>query len=68
VRNDLDIFVYVKDVPDQLLAGKSDYHALRPDVWKESHPEVVRVYRAKERATRADAKATKRTRRRAGRK
>ena len=68
VRNDLDVFVYVKDVLDQLLAGESDYHSLRPDVWKESHPEAVRVYRAEERAARADAKVTKRARRRAGRK
>ena len=68
VRNDLDVFVYVKDVLDQLLAGESDYHALRPDAWKESHPEAVRVYRAEERAARADAKVTKRARRRAGRK
>jgi transposase len=67
VRNDLDVFVYVKDVLDQLLAGESDYHALRPDVWKESHPEAVRVYRAEERAARADAKVTKRARRKAGR-
>jgi hypothetical protein len=64
VRNDLDVFVYVQDVLDQLLAGESDDHALRPDVWKESHPEAVRVYRAEERAARADAKGTKRARRR----
>jgi len=68
VRNDLDVFVYVKDVLDRLLAGETDYHALRPDVWKESHPEAVRVYRQEERAARADAKATKRARRRGARK
>ena len=63
------LLVYLDDdVLDQLLAGQSDYHALRPDVWKESHPEAVRVYRAEERAARADAKVTKRARRRAGRK
>ena len=39
---------------------------VRPDVWKESHPEAVRVYRAEERAARADAKFTKRAHRRAG--
>jgi hypothetical protein len=65
VRNDLDVFVYVKDVLDRLLAGETDYHALRPDVWKQSHPEAIRVYRQEERADRADAKATKRARRRA---
>jgi transposase len=67
VRNDLDVFVYVKDVLDRLLAGETDYHALRPDVWKESHPEAVRVYRQEERVARADAKATKRARRRRAR-
>ena len=68
MRNDLDVFVYVKDVLDRLLAGDTDYHALRPDVWKGAHPEAVRVYRQEERAARADAKATKRTRRRGARK
>src|SRR5690606_26612259 len=34
VRNDLDVWAYVKDVLDQLLAGSTDYDALRPDVWK----------------------------------
>jgi hypothetical protein len=68
VRNDLDVFVYVKDVLDRLLAGETDYHALRPDVWKESHPEAVRVYRQEDRVARADAKATTRARRRRARK
>ncbi len=30
-RNDLDVFLYVKDVLDRLLAGEMDYDALRPD-------------------------------------
>jgi hypothetical protein len=30
VRNDLDVFAYVKDVLDRLLAGETDYEALRP--------------------------------------
>ena len=63
-RNDLDIFVYVKDVLDRLLAGETNYNALRPDVWKQSHPEAVRIYRVEERQARADAKAVKRARRR----
>ena len=63
-RNDLDIFVYVKDVLDRLLAGETNYDALRPDVWKTSHPEAIRVYRVEERQARADAKAVKRARRR----
>jgi hypothetical protein len=64
VRNDLDVFVYVKDVLDRLLAGETDYEALRPDVWKQTHPEAVREYRAEERAARADVKKTRRARRR----
>lgn len=68
VRNDLDVFVYVKEVLDRLLAGETDYDALRPDVWKLTHPEAVRQYRVEERTARADAKATKRARRRVARK
>jgi transposase len=44
-RHDLDVWVYVKDVLDQLLAGSTDYRSLLPDVWKQSHPEAVRQYR-----------------------
>jgi transposase len=67
-RNDLDVFLYVKDVLDRLLAGERDYDALRPDVWKQSHPEAIRIYRQEERRSRADAKAVKRARRRIARK
>ena len=67
-RNDLDVFIYVKDVLDRLLAGETNYDTLRPDVWKQSHPEAVRVYRQEERRSRADAKAVKRARRRIARK
>jgi hypothetical protein len=64
VRNDLDVWAYVKDVLDQLLAGSTDYHSLRPDVWKESHPEAVRTYRTEERRDRADRKQFRRAQRR----
>ena len=64
-RNDLDVFAYVKDLLDRLLAGETDYHALRPDVWKQAHPEAIGIYRAEERLSRVDAKAEKRARRRA---
>ena len=67
-RNDLDVFLYVKDVLDRLLAGETDYDTLRPDVWKQSHPEAIRIYRQEERRSRADAKAVKRARRRIARK
>jgi transposase len=59
-RNDLDVFLYVKDVLDRLLAGETDYDALRPDVWSQSHPEAVRLYRVEERRSRADAKMARR--------
>ncbi len=67
VRNDLDVFVYVKDVLDRLLAGSHDYAGLRPDVWKLAHPEAVRVYREDERRHRAEVKSAKRARRCTGR-
>ena len=37
VRNDLDVWAYLKDVLDRLLAGETDYEPLRPDIWRESH-------------------------------
>ena len=52
IRNDLDVYAYVKDVLDTLLQGSTDYASLRPDVWAQSHPESVRQYRAEERRQR----------------
>jgi transposase len=64
VRNDLDVWAYIKDVLDQLLAGSTDYEPLRPDIWKAAHPEAVRQYRAQERRDRADRKGRRRAHRR----
>lgn len=64
VRNDLDVWAYVKDVLDQLLAGSTDYHSLRADVWKQSHPQSVRTYRADERRDAADRRHYRRAKRR----
>jgi len=64
VRNDLDVWAYVKDVLDQLLSGATDYDSLRPDAWKQSHPDSIRTYRAKERRDRADRKQRRRAQRR----
>ena len=64
VRNDLDVWAYVKDVLDQLLGGSTDYHSLRADVWKQSHPESVRNYRADERRDAADRRHYRRAKRR----
>lgn len=63
-RNDLDVWLFLKDALDQLLAGCTDYESLRPDIWKLSHPEAVRKYRTEERRDRADRKQRRRTRRR----
>lgn len=63
-RNDLDVWAYLKDVLDRLLAGSTDYHALRADVWKQTHPEQVRTYRAEARRERRDTTRFRRARRR----
>jgi transposase len=55
-RHDLDVWTYVKDVLDQLLAGSTDYHSLLPDVWKQTHPQAVRQYRVEERRDKAERK------------
>ncbi len=64
VRNDLDVWAYVKDVLDQLLLGSTDYESLRPDHWAQAHPEALRPYRQQERRARADAKRFRRACRR----
>jgi len=67
VRNDLDVWAYVNDVLDQLLSGSTDYHSLRPDIWRNTHPESIRTYRSEERRDRADRKQRRRAQRRATR-
>jgi transposase len=64
LRNDLDVFAYIKAVLDALLAGSIDYAALRPDQWAKTHPEAVRFYRKDERRDRVDAQRTRREERR----
>ena len=64
LRNDLDVWVYVKDVLDQLLAGSTDYEPLLPWNWAASHPEAIRKYRVEERRERSDRKRGNRDRRR----
>jgi hypothetical protein len=61
--SELDVWMYTKDVLDQLLTGSTDYHALRPDVWRQSHPEAVRQYRAEERRDRAERTRLRRAQR-----
>jgi transposase len=63
-RYHLDLWLYVKDVLDRLLRGESDLASLRADRWAQSHPEAIRPYRVAEARYKADAKATRRARRR----
>jgi transposase len=64
LRSDLDVYAYIKSVLDALLAGSTDYIALRPDVWAQTHPEAIRNYRKEERRDRVNAKTIRRERRR----
>ena len=64
LRNDLDIWRYVKDVLDQLLAGTTDYEPLLPWNWAATHPDAIREYRVEERKDRTDRKRQKREDRR----
>jgi transposase len=63
-RHDLDSRAYIEDILRQLLAGCTDYEGLLPDVWKQSHPEAIRVYRQEERRDKADRKQYNAARRR----
>lgn len=67
LRNDLDVWAYLKDVLDRLLAGETDYAALRPDAWRRAHPEAIRAYRVTERRDRAHRKQHRRAKRRQAR-
>ena len=64
LRNDLDVYAYLKAVLDALLRGRTDYATFRPDVWAQAHPEAIRNYRQEERRHRVDAKTLRRERRR----
>lgn len=62
-RHNLDVWKYLKDVLDRLLAGETDYSKLVPDVWKQDHQEAVRVYREEESRYKSDRKQLTRARR-----
>lgn len=62
-RHHLDVWKYLKDVLDRLLAGETDYAKLVPDAWKREHPEAVRVYREQESRYKSDRKQLDRARR-----
>ena len=65
-RNDLDVWVYVNDVLEQLLAGTTDYERLLPWNWAALHPEAIRQYRVEERRERSVRRAAQRANRRKG--
>ena len=64
LRNDLDVWLYVKDVLSQLLSGVTDYESLLPWNWSARHPEAIRQYRVRERNQRHSRKQSKRAQRR----
>jgi len=64
IRNDLDVYSYLKAVFDALLTGSTDYERLRPDNWAAAHPEAIREYRQEERRQRFAAKTARREDRR----
>lgn len=62
-RHDLDVWTYLKDILERMLAGETDYRAMLPNIWKRSHPDAVRVHRAEERRDKADRKQLDRAKR-----
>ena len=64
IRNDLHVWSYIKDLLDQLLSGSTDYDALLPWNWAQSHPDAIRKYRVQEREDRTQRKSAKRNARR----
>jgi transposase len=62
-RHQLDVWKYLKEVLDLLLAGETDYSKLVPDLWKQEHPEAVRIYREEEARYKSDRKLLDRARR-----
>jgi len=64
IRNDLHVWSYIKDLLDQLLSGSTDYDALLPWNWAQSHSDAIRKYRVQEREDRTQRKSAKRNARR----
>ena len=67
-RNDLDVWAYVNDILQHLLAGETDYEPMLPGNWAASHPEHIRKFRRDERRRRDVRKETERDKRRARKK
>ncbi|WDQ17339.1 IS66 family transposase [Rhodopirellula sp. P2] len=64
IRNELDVHAYLDDVLRRALAGETDWSALSPPAWRDSHPESICDYRQDERRQAADRKRVRRARRR----
>ena len=58
------MWLYVKDVLDQLLGGLTDYESLLPWNWAAAHPEAIRQYRVEERHNRQTRQQANRAQRR----
>jgi hypothetical protein len=41
----LDVWFYLKDLVDRMLAGETNYSKFVPELWKREHLEAVRTYR-----------------------
>jgi len=63
-RHHLDVYSYVKEVADRLLAGDVGYESMQAENWAKTHPEHVRKYRQEESRYAADRKKASRENRR----
>jgi len=63
-RHHLDVYAYVKEVADRLLAGDRNYESMQAENWAKAHPEHVRQYREEETRYAAERKKTRREKRR----
>jgi transposase len=63
-RQHLDLSAYLESVITHMLRGTAKPEELLPEVWKQHHPESVRVYREQERRDKADSASLQAARRR----
>ena len=67
-RNDLDVWAYINDILQRLLAGQTNYEPMLPWNWATEHPDSIRVFRQDERRERQQRKQSTRAKRRARKK
>ena len=63
-RQHLDLPAYLESVTTHMLRGTAKPEELLPEVWKQHHPESVRVFREQERRDKADSASLQAARRR----